>query len=139
MPDKILKALREFFTGNAAVRKVAEDPALAAELLLLFRVMLVDGQVQDEEMAAFKRICDSVFGIGPDDIDEVIEYLQETGYETTGHQAIAIFETLPGERKTQLIAHMTEIAQADALFQPAERRLIQRVAEILGVRHHGLG
>ena len=133
MPQRMLKALRDFFAGNDSVRRVADDPALSAELLLLFRVMLADGQVQDEEMTVFRHICETAFGIGADDINQVIDYLQDVGYETTGHQAIAVFEALPEERRAKLIGHMTEIAGADERFMPAERDLIRRVAERLGV------
>ena len=133
MADSLLTSLKSFFIGNASVRKVADDPALSAELLLLFRVMLADGRVQDEEQAAFERICQTAFGIEPDDIGEVTEYLREFGYETSGTQAIHMFDDVPSERRAALVEHMRDIANADAQFLPSERALIDKVAEILGV------
>ena len=43
--------------GDPGIRKVADDPVLSAELLLLFRMILADGKVDDSEMKAFRRIC----------------------------------------------------------------------------------
>ena len=133
MSDSLLKSLKSFFTGNASVRKVADDPALSAELLLLFRVMLADGRVAEEEQAAFERICQTAFGIEADDIAEVTEYLRTYGYETTGRQAIEMFDGVNPERRLALIEHMRDIANADAQFLPQERMLIDKVAEMLGV------
>jgi uncharacterized tellurite resistance protein B-like protein len=133
MADSLLRSLKDFFNGNASVRKVADDPALTAELLLLFRVMLADGRVQDEEQAAFERICQTAFGIEADDISKVTDYLREFGYETSGHQAIHMFAEATPERRAALIEHMRDIAAADAEFLPSERVLIDKVAEMLGV------
>lgn len=133
MTDSILKKLRTFFSGNPSVRKVADDPALTAELMLLFRIMLADGRMQDDEMTAFKRICASAFAISPDDIQEVTEYLQDIGYETTARQALSVFDDVPQERRAMLVGHMRDIAAADDVVTPAERALIAKVAVMLGV------
>jgi uncharacterized tellurite resistance protein B-like protein len=131
MADSIVTKLKNFFSGNASVRKVAGDPTLTAELLLLFRVMLADGKLQDEEMAAFRNICESAFGIGPEDIGLVTEYLQDFGYEMTGKQAMDIFAEVPTERRDALVAHMQTIAESDAQFLPQEKVLIDKVAALL--------
>jgi uncharacterized tellurite resistance protein B-like protein len=95
--------------------------------------MLADGRVQDEEQAAFERICQTAFGIDADDIDKVTDYLREFGYETSGTQAIQMFDDVTPERRVELIEHMRDIANADAEFLPSERILIDKVAEMLGV------
>lgn len=133
MSDTLLKTLKGFFVGNASVRKVADDPALTAELLLLFRVMLADGRVEEAEQTAFERICVTAFGIDGDDIEQVTDYLRDFGYETTGKQAIEVFADVTPERRAALIEHMREIANSDAEFLAEERKLIDRVAELLGV------
>ncbi|MCU0832340.1 MAG: TerB family tellurite resistance protein [Rhizobiaceae bacterium] len=133
MPSPILKSLKEFFSGNPAVRKVANDPALTAELMLLFRVMLADGRMQAEETAMFRRICETAFGIAADDIDKVTEYLQDIGYETTARQALSAFDDVPEARRAELVAHMRALAEADQAFRPEERVLIDKVAMMLGV------
>lgn len=131
MAESILKSVREFFEGNPSVRKVAGDPALTAELLLLFRMILADGEVTDAEMATLRRICAESFGIGEDDIDEVTQYLHDFGYETTGRQAIEIFQEMERERRVELMKHMIDMARADAHLNQQEVKLVKRVAAML--------
>lgn len=131
MPDSILKSVREFFEGNPSVRKVAEDPAITAELLLLFRIILADGTISDPEMAALQRVCREAFGIRDEDMDEVIEYLQDFGYETTGRQAIDIFLDMDRERRVTLMKHLIEMARADRELNQQEVKLVKRVAAML--------
>ena len=60
----LLGQMRNLLDGDPGVRKVADDPILSAELLLLFRMILADGEVEEHEMATFRRICRDSFGIG---------------------------------------------------------------------------
>ncbi len=92
MPRGLLGRLQQVFDGDgAAVRQVANDPALTAELLLLFRMILADGEVSDRELATFRRICRDAFGIEGGGLTRVLEYLQDFGYEITVSQAIMVF------------------------------------------------
>ena len=131
MPNRILGAVREFFEGNASVRKVADDPLLTAELLLLFRMILADGRIAEEELVLFRRICSESFGIPEDDLPKVIEYLQDFCYETTGRQAIEIFKTMEHERRVALMKHMVAMAKADEELNAQEVKLAKRIAAML--------
>jgi len=119
--------------GDPGIRKVADDPVLSAELLLLFRMILADGKVDDSEMKAFRRICRDSFGIEEDSIDGVVDYLNDYGYETTGTQAVGLFRDLDLDRRKQLALHMAEIAKADTELAQQEIRLLRRTLELLGV------
>ena len=119
--------------GDPGVRKVADDPVLSAELLLLFRMILADGEVAESEMQAFRRICRESFGIAEASVDGVIEYLNEFGYETTDSQAIAMFRDLDVERRRLLARHMVEIAKADEHLAESEVRLLRRTLDLLGI------
>jgi len=133
MARGLLAQIRGIFEGDPGVRKVADDPVLSAELLLLFRMILADGQISDAEMAAFRRICRDAFGIGDDSIEGVIEYLNDFGYETNGAQAIGMFRELDVERRKELARHMAEIAKADSQLAEKEVRLLRRTLELLGI------
>ncbi|MEP9389107.1 TerB family tellurite resistance protein [Mesorhizobium sp. KR9-304] len=133
MASGLLAQLREIFEGDAGVRKVADDPVLSAELLLLFRMILADGQVSDSEMQVFRRICRESFGIADESIDGVIEYLNDFGYETSGAQAIGMFRELDIERRKELARHMAEIAKADRQLAENEVRLLRRTLDLLGI------
>jgi uncharacterized tellurite resistance protein B-like protein len=133
MASGLLAQLREIFEGDAGVRKVADDPVLSAELLLLFRMILADGQVSESEMQVFRRICREAFGIADESIDGVIEYLNDFGYETSGAQAIGMFRELDIERRKELARHMAEIAKADRQLAENEVRLLRRTLDLLGI------
>ncbi len=133
MATGLLAQLKELFEGDPGVRKVADDPVLSAELLLLFRMILADGVVQDSEMDAFRRICRDAFGIGDESFDGVVEYLNDFGYETSGGQAIEMFRELDPERRKLLARHMAEIAKADSQLAENEVRLLRRTMELLGI------
>jgi len=123
--------IRLLFEGDPAVRRVADDPVLTAELMLLFRMVLADGQAGGAEMETFRRICREAFGIPEESIEGVIRYLQDFGYETTGSQALALFRTLDRGRRIQLGRHMVEIAKSDQKLSEHEVRLLKRTIEVL--------
>ena len=137
MADGIFGTIREFFEGNASVRKVADDPLLTAELLLLFRMILADGRIAEEELVLFRRICAESFGIPEQDLPKVIEYLQDFGYETTGRQAIGIFQGMARERRVDLMRHMIAIAKADDELSAQEVKLAKRLAVMLDLTDDG--
>jgi uncharacterized tellurite resistance protein B-like protein len=134
MPHRLLAKLLSLFEGDPGVRKVADDPVLSAELLLLFRMILADGTVSESEMDAFRRICREAFGIGEKSIDGVVEYLNEFGYETTGAQALAMFRELDFDRRRLLARHMADIAKADAKLADTEIDMLERTLALLNVR-----
>jgi len=129
----LLAQIRSVFEGDPGVRKVADDPALLAELLLLFRMILADGTVSDAEMAVFRRICRDSFGISEESIDGVIDYLNDYGYETTGTQALALFRDLDLDRRRLLAQHMADLAKADSHLAEREVRLLRRTLDMLGL------
>lgn len=129
----LLDQFLALFDGDPGVRKVADDPVLSAELLLLFRMILADGEVAESEMQAFRRICRESFGITETSIDGVIEYLNDFGYETNGSQAIAMFRDLDVDRRRLLARHMAEIAKADEHLAENEVRLLRRTLDLLGI------
>jgi uncharacterized tellurite resistance protein B-like protein len=119
--------------GDPGIRKVADDPILSAELLLLFRMILADGEVEEHEMATLRRICKESFGIGEDSMDGVVQYLNDFGYETNGAQALAMFRGLRLERRQELARHMAEIAKADRQLAAQEIKLLRRILDTLGL------
>ena len=133
MATGLLAQIRSLFEGDAGVRRVAEDPVLSAELLLLFRMILADGVASESEMVVFRRICTQSFGIADGSIDAVIEYLNDFGYETNGSQAIAMFQDLDVERRKLLARHMADLAKADKHLAENEVKLLRRTMDLLDI------
>lgn len=133
MATSLLANIRAIFEGDPGVKLVSEDPILSAELLLLFRMILADGVVKENEMVAFRRICTEAFAIPAESVDDVIEYLNEVGYETNAGQAIAMFKDMDIERRKELARHMAEIARSDEDLADNEKRLLRRTLELLEI------
>ena len=132
MAGGLLDKIKSMLDRERTVRLVANDPALTAELLLLFRMILADGEVNEAELGIFKRLCAEAFGLNPDAMDGVYAYLHDFSYETTSAQSIEVFTDMPLERRQQLMDHMIAIAQADEALDPKEMRLLERTADRLG-------
>lgn len=130
MARGLLARLQEVFEGNDSVRKVADDPALTAELLLLLRMVLADGEAAERELATLRRIA-RTFGIAGRDFEQVLAYLEDFGYGTSAAQAIAVFREFGKDRRLVLARHMAEIAKADMELSRYEVRLLARVVDVL--------
>jgi uncharacterized tellurite resistance protein B-like protein len=133
MSESIFDRISAFLGTRSAVQKVADDPVLTAELLLLLHVALADGKTDKTEYSAILGIAESDFGIPSDEFAEVAEYLKDFGYETTSEQAALAFADVPFERKVLLLRHLLTIANADNDLDPKEANLIRKTADLLGV------
>lgn len=133
MPSGLIAKIRDLFEGDPAVRKVAGDPSLSAEILLLFRMILADGEVSDRELATLRRICSDAFGIDSEDFDKVVGWLSDFGYETGTTEALATFRQFPRERRIELARHLAEIAKSDAELHASEVRLLARTLDVLNL------
>ncbi|MEL6946252.1 MAG: TerB family tellurite resistance protein [Pseudomonadota bacterium] len=129
---RILDALGDYLQSKSSVQMVADDPLLAAEMLLLVRIMFADGGLTGEELTLFKSICSETFGIPEEDVPDVIRYLRETGYETSGKQAALMFEGMSAARKQRVLSHVVSLARADLKLHVNEADLIERIAKALG-------
>ena len=133
MVAEFLEKIRLLFEGDPAVRRVADDPLLSAELMLLFRMVLADGVAAGPELDAFKRICRDAFEIDEESLDDVLGYLKDYGYEITEARALGAFGAMPLSRRVALARHMAEIAKADAKLSKQEVELLKRTVKLLHV------
>ncbi|MCO4316109.1 TerB family tellurite resistance protein [Phyllobacterium sp. 21LDTY02-6] len=133
MSESIFDRILAYLGTKSAVQKVADDPVLTAELLLLLHIALADGKTEKAEYTAILKIAASDFGISPEEFGEVASYLKDFGYETTSAQAALAFAEVPFERKVLLLRHLLTIANADNDIDPKEANLIRKTAELLGV------
>lgn len=133
MPQNLLAQIRQLLLGNPSVRKAADDPALTAELLLLVRMVLADGEAHGRELEALRRIATNSLGIDGGDLDLVLDHLSAFGYEITPVQAISVFRELDMDRRETLARNMAALAKADGELSRHEVRLLARVVEILEI------
>ena len=133
MSESIFERITAFLSKKSAVQRVAEDPALASELLLLLHVVFADGDRHPAEIAAFRDIVSENFGISAEELPEVTEYLKDFGYETTTKQAASMLAEMAPERRASLLRDLMRIARADNHVDQSETAMIKRIADILGV------
>lgn len=133
MNKKVRDRIQDFFLGNEGVRKVADDPLVTAELVMLLRIVMADGKIRDSELVGFQKICEKAFGIAPEDFPEVMSFLEDFAFETTGKQALEMFKDHSEERKRELLANMAALARADDEMHGHERLILQRAASYLGI------
>ncbi|ABQ60461.1 conserved hypothetical protein [Brucella ovis ATCC 25840] len=134
MSESIFERISAFLSKKNAVQRVAEDPALASELLLLLHVVVADGNQHPAEIAAFKEIAANNFGIPPEELPEVAEYLKDFGYETTTKQAANMLAEMAPERRLALLSDLMKIACSDHRLDRSETTMIQRIANTLGIK-----
>ena len=128
----LAERVRSFLDMGTSLDKVAHDPVLTAELLLLVRMSFADRTVHPEEADAFAAICTRLLGLKGEELTEVLKYLNDFGYETTDAQAAAMLADLDEGRKRQILDHMAMVAKADGEIDARERRLLEATAQRLG-------
>ena len=129
---RVLDGLRDWLNSKSGVQMVADDPKMAAEVLLLLRVMFADGSMNEKELELFKQMCTSLFGIEADDVPEVVKFLTDTSYETNSEQAANVFRDMPVKRKNELLRNLLRMAIVDESFHDNEKDMIARIARTLG-------
>lgn len=129
----VVDQIKGWLERDKSVKRVAEDIQLTSELILLVRMIFADGELRQQELNDFKKICRIAFNIPEEDVPEVLRYLQEFGYETTVDDAASMFGEMDLERKKALLLHMLSIAKADEEIHAGEADLIRRTAGLLGL------
>lgn len=124
--------VRSFLDQTSSLSKVAHDPMLTAELLLLVRMSFANKTVEPAEADAFAAICTRLLGLNGDELTEILKYLNDFGYETTDAQAADMLADLDETRKRQILDHMAIVAKADGDVDDRERRLFEATARRLG-------
>jgi uncharacterized tellurite resistance protein B-like protein len=57
---------------HSSMNKVAHDPALTAELLLLVRMSFADKTVNPAEAEAFAAVCTRLLGLHADELGDIL-------------------------------------------------------------------
>lgn len=124
--------VRGFLDQHASMRKVAHDPVLTAELLLLVRMSFADKTVASTEANAFAAICTRLLGLNAGELTDILKYLNDFGYETSDAQAAAMLAGLDEARKREILNHLAIVAKADGEVDERERKLLEATARRLG-------
>lgn len=134
MIDKI----KSFFSKNVLEAETEiTSPDQLATAALLIEVMVIDGDLDDQEMQAIAGTLSNMLDLSKEQIDQLIELSKEEVAEATSLYQFTkeINEHFDIEKKLSLMTAMWRVAFADGHLDKYEENIIRRVADLLHIRH----
>jgi len=134
MIDKI----KSFFSQNVLEAETEiTSPDQLATAALLIEVMVIDGDLDDQEMQAIAGTLSNMLDLSKEQIDQLIELSKEEVAEATSLYQFTkeINEHFDIEKKLSLMTAMWRVAFADGHLDKYEENIIRRVADLLHIRH----
>ena len=134
MIDKI----KNFFSKNVLEPEAeTTSPDQLATAALLIEVMVIDGDLDDQEMQAIAGTLSNMLHLSKEQIDQLIELSKEEVAEATSLYQFTkeINEHFDIEKKLSLMTAMWRVAFADGHLDKYEENIIRRVADLLHIRH----
>ena len=134
MIDKI----KSFFSKNV-LEPEAEltSPDQLATAALLIEVMVIDGDLDDQEMQSIAGTLSNMLDLTEEQINQLIELSKEEVAEATSLYQFTkeINEHFDIDKKLSLMTSMWRVAFADGHLDKHEENIIRRVADLLHIRH----
>ena len=134
MIDKI----KHFFSKNVLEPETElTSPDQLATAALLIEVMVIDGDLDDQEMQSIAGTLSNMLHLSKEQIDQLIELSKEEVAEATSLYQFTkeINEHFDIEKKLSLMTAMWRVAFADGHLDKYEENIIRRVADLLHIRH----
>ena len=134
MIDKI----KSFFSKNVLEPEAeTSSPDQLATAALLIEVMVIDGDLDDQEMQAIAGTLSNILDLTEEQIDQLIELSKEEVADATSLYQFTkeINEHFDIEKKLSLMTAMWRVAFADGHLDKHEENIIRRVADLLHIRH----
>ena len=134
MIDKI----KHFFSKNVLEPETeTTSPDQLATAALLIEVMVIDGDLDDQEMQSIARTLSNMLDLSEEQIGQLIELSREEVAEATSLYQFTkeINEHFDIEKKLSLMTAMWRVAFADGHLDKHEENIIRRVADLLHIRH----
>ena len=134
MIDKI----KSFFSKNVLEPEAeTTSPDQLATAALLIEVMVIDGDLDDQEMQAIAGTLSNMLDLTEEQIDQLIGLSKEEVAEATSLYQFTkeINEHFDIEKKLSLMTAMWRVAFADGHLDKYEENIIRRVADLLHIRH----
>ena len=134
MIDKI----KSFFSKNV-LEPEAEltSPDQLATAALLIEVMVIDGDLDDQEMQSIAGTLSNMLDLTEEQINQLIELSKEEVAEAASLYQFTkeINEHFDIDKKLSLMTAMWRVAFADGHLDKHEENIIRRVADLLHIRH----
>jgi uncharacterized tellurite resistance protein B-like protein len=134
MIDKI----KSFFSKNVLDPEAeTTSPDQLATAALLIEVMVIDGDLDDQEMQSIAGTLSNMLDLTEEQINQLIELSKEEVAEATSLYQFTkeINEHFDIDKKLSLMTAMWRVAFADGHLDKHEENIIRRVADLLHIRH----
>ena len=134
MIDKI----KSFFSKNVLEPETGlTSPDQLATAALLIEVMVIDGDLDDQEMQSIAGTLSNMLHLSKEQIDQLIELSREEVADATSLYQFTkeINEHFDIDKKLSLMTAMWRVAFADGHLDKHEENIIRRVADLLHIRH----
>ncbi|MDG1783275.1 MAG: TerB family tellurite resistance protein, partial [Porticoccaceae bacterium] len=132
MIDKI----KHFFSKNVLEPETElTSPDQLATAALLIEVMVIDGDLDDQEMQTIAGTLSNMLNLTEEQIDQLIELSKEEVADATSLYQFTkeINEHFDIEKKLSLMTAMWRVAFADGHLDKYEENIIRRVADLLHI------
>ena len=125
--------LERLGSGNELIEYTTGDKRIAMAVLL-FRVIIADGKVREEEMARYRDILQDFLEVSPDEM-VLFEAMvrEEANSERSLFPFTLVVSKMPLETKQKIVELMREISLSDNELHEFEINLVARTAELLGI------
>lgn len=134
MIDKI----KSFFSKNVIESEPdGATPEQIAVAALLIEVMVIDGNLDEQELESITGTLSSMLETTKEQVDELIALSREEVTEATSLYQFTreINDHFDEQKKLELMTGMWRVAYADGYLDKYEENIMRRVADLLHIRH----
>ena len=134
----MISKIKGFFAKNVLE---SDDASVKSEQLaaaaLLVEVMVIDGNLDEQELASISQTLCQILELSSDQVDELILLSRDEVSEATSlYQFTREINThFSADQKMKLLTAMWRVAYADGHLDKHEESIIRRVADLLHIRH----
>jgi|TARA_B110000977_G_scaffold64678_1_gene88075 uncharacterized tellurite resistance protein B-like protein len=134
----MISKIKGFFAKNVLE---SDDASVKSEQLaaaaLLVEVMVIDGNLDEQELASISQTLCQILELSSDQVDELILLSRDEVSEATSlYQFTREINThFSADQKMKLLTAMWRVAYADGHLDKHEEGIIRRVADLLHILH----
>jgi uncharacterized tellurite resistance protein B-like protein len=129
--------LRKYTQAPVAVQGDSEQALRMATAVLLMEVAQADGDIQDDEREAVRRIIENYCGVSPEQARELVAVAEGQADAATSLYPFTrlITSECSMEDRIQIVRMLWEVSCADGRIDAHEEYLVRKMADLLYVPH----
>jgi uncharacterized tellurite resistance protein B-like protein len=134
----MINKIKNFFSKNVIESEPdGASPEQIALAALLFEVMVIDGNLDDQELESITGTLSSMLETTKEQVDELIALSREEVTEATSLYQFTreINDHFDEQKKLELMTGMWRVAYADGHLDKYEENIMRRVADLLHILH----